>query len=121
MTKPTATPKRGPWIAIAAVVALPFVACGGCGVYGVLKIRWAKTTAHAYCDEDVAIGAPIVGLEAKALARGLQVIDVPPDPAATPPKDGRLMAWEGFVFARHFCNVEHDGKSVLAKSTSSLD
>ncbi len=108
------------WLTVALIVALPFASCGGFGAYGVLKVRWARGQVHELCD-GVAVGTPIAGLEAKARELHLNVMTIAPNTPGAPHKEGKILAWEGFVFARHFCEIDHDGTTVLAKHTSSLD
>lgn len=90
--------------------------------YPSLKIQWAKHQAESLCAEAV-IGGPVEGLEAKARDLGLRVISQPAgwytDPKNPPP--ARISAWEGWIFARWFCDIEHADGKVIQKHTFYLD
>ena len=79
-------------------------------------VSWAARAVDGFC-ATVEVGAPAAGLEARARAASLQVMSLP----ARPPEKAKLMAWEGFAFARRFCDVEHEGGAVTSKRTSALD
>lgn len=104
---------------VAAIVGLPLVTCGGCVGVIVTKLREAKVNVTAFCEGDVAVGAPVAGIDGKARARGLDVISVPR--AADGSKPAALIVWQGVAFSRHFCNIEHDDQVVLTKRVSYLD
>ena len=87
--------------------------------YAVLKIRWAHGAATEMCNT-YAVNDPfdIAEFERRASARGLQSFCGPAVPEArTGPT---CMAWEGFVFSRWFCDIEHTDK-VVALRVNALD
>lgn len=86
----------------------------------VVKVGWAKRQAEAVCAEAV-VGGPVEGLEAKARARGLIVWSSPAGTVLGRPQPASIMAWEGFVFARWFCTIEHADGKVLSKRMWFLD
>src|SRR4051812_46511311 len=108
--------KRGRWLVV-AIIALPFVSCGAFGVFGIFKVRWARATVREVCDRAL-IGGPIAGIEENARDRHLDVMTIAPNTPGAPHKEGKILVWSGFVFARHFCEIDHDGTTVLAKHTS---
>jgi len=112
--------KKRSWVVVALIFALPFASCGAFGVYGIGKVRWARATVGAYCDA-VVVGAPIAGLDARARDMSLQVMSIAPNTPGAPHKEGKILVWEGFAFARHFCEIDHDGSVVTGKHTSALD
>ena len=68
------------------------------------------------------VGAPVAGLAAEARNRWLEVLELPAhrdDDGNTEP--AALMVWQGWVFARRFCDVEHVGGKVTKKHGMSLD
>ncbi|MEO7328567.1 MAG: hypothetical protein ABI193_08315 [Minicystis sp.] len=105
--------KSRTWIGIIVAVV---VLGGSCVGYPVAKIRWSSRQVRQFCDE-VAIGAPIDGLKARAAERWLNVIESPP--RAEEP--GKLVFWQGWVFARHLCEIHYVDNVVTEKRTSSLD
>ena len=105
----------------AILVAAPIVLLGVFLVVMVIKLQWARATTNAFCNEDVVVGGPVAGLEAKARARRLDVISVPASTKPSEPRPASFLAGEGFVFARTFCTVEHDDVVVLSKRVSSID
>lgn len=89
---------------------------GSCIGYPMVKMRWAERQVREFCDE-VVVGGPIDGLEARAGRRWLHVIDLP-QRAGEP---GELLFWQGWLFSRHFCQVHHVGGVVTEKKTTYLD
>jgi hypothetical protein len=75
---------------------------------------------NTFC-ASVVVGGPMAGLEERAREEGLRVMVQRERPAETPPKPAALVAWEGFVFARRFCEVQHANGIVIGKDTFSLD
>lgn len=95
--------------ALIALVIFSLIA----GVYGAFKVRWAKKQVDAF-NQLVVIGMPVAGLETKAKELKLKYRQVTVGTA----KNGRLIVWEGFAFARWFCDVEYrDGKAANKKVT----
>lgn len=75
--------------------------------YGALKVRWAKSGVVAF-SQLAAVGTPVSDLEAKAKAMHLNCkrtegLD----------KHGKLLVWDGFAFARWFCEVEYQNGKVV--------
>lgn len=89
---------------------------GACVGYPVAKMRWSSRQVHAFCDE-VRVGGPIEGLKPRAEQRGLNVIESP----ARLDQPEKLIAWQGWVFSRHLCEVHGAGGIVTEKRTSALD
>ncbi len=86
-----------------------------------VKIGWAKQQTHSLCAETV-VGEPVERFDARARDRGLIVwSSAAGTDAHGQPRPGLQMGWEGFGFARHFCNVEHADGRILSKRTSFLD
>lgn len=92
------------------------VAFAGCVGYPAAKVRWAARAVDGFC-ATVEVGAPIAGVAERAEAASLRVMTRP----ARANERGAIVAWEGFAFARRFCDVEHDGAVVTGKRGSSLD
>lgn len=103
---------RAPLIATAIVLVLG----GSCVGYPVYKLRWTARVVNDFC-ASVHVGDPIDGLAQKARSAGLDVIESPP----TPGRKATLMAWQGWMFARRFCDVEHEAGRVTGAKKSSLD
>ena len=111
------TKRRGWLIGCGAALLLG----GGCVSYPIGKIAWSRRTVDAFCAE-VAVGTPVAGLAAKARGRWLEVIEVPAHVGADGTSDPAVvMIWQGWVFARRFCSVEHADGKVTNKHGSSLD
>lgn len=89
-----------------------------CCIYPFAKIQWAHNRVDAFF-KGVNIGMPAdVGkLEAMAKDLGLQIR------LSKAPQDGtpRLLAWEGWAFARWFCEVEFSQGKVVNKKVFFLD
>jgi hypothetical protein len=100
-------------VAWLGAVGLGFAGCVG---YPAAKLAWANHAVDAFC-ASVEVGAPVAGLEARALAASLRTMSLP----ERPPERAKLVAWEGFAFARRFCDVEHERGLVTTKRSSSLD
>jgi hypothetical protein len=89
-----------------------------CCIYPFAKIRWAHSRVQAFSNV-VSIGMPAdpAGLEAKAGDLGLKTL------ASKGFKDEptRLLAWQGWAFARWFCEVESMQGKVIKKEVYFLD
>ncbi|MCI5121470.1 MAG: hypothetical protein D3908_09835 [Candidatus Electrothrix sp. AUS4] len=65
----------------------------------------------------VVIGQPVAGLEDKAKELHLNFRNM----TETNGKDGNVLVWEGFSFARWFCDVEYKDGKVTTKKVTFLD
>jgi hypothetical protein len=87
-------------------------------IYPFAKIRWAHSRVQAFSNV-VSIGMPAdpAGLEAKAKDLGLKTL------ASKGIKDEptRLLVWQGWAFARWFCEVEFIQNKVSKKEVYFLD
>lgn len=81
-----------------------------------VKVGWAKQQTQALCAE-VSIAAPVAEVAARGRDRGLIVWSM----EARAGEPAQVTAWEGFVFLRWFCTVEHRDGRVQSKHTFSLD
>ena len=104
--------KRFKWIK----TFVPLLILLFCVIYPMLKIRWAHNQVESFCME-VAIGMPIHGLEEKAKERSLKIIKF----KANGSDPAKMTVWEGWAFARWFCDIEHTNGKVVSKKTVSLD
>ena len=72
--------------------------------------------------QEVEIGQSIQGLEKRAQEAGLEVTHRPPLPQtegqSTP---GRLTAWDGWMYARWFCDLKYEDEKVVFKEMFFLD
>ena len=100
----------------AGIVVAGAVLGGSCVAYPVAKLRWSSRQVHRFCDE-VMVGGPMEGLRPRAEERGLNVIESP----ARLDQPEKLIAWQGWVFSRHLCEVHGAGGIVTEKRTSALD
>jgi hypothetical protein len=110
MTKPQR--KSLKWIKI----FVPLLILLFCVVYPMLKMRWVHNQVESFCME-VAIGMPILGLEEKAKERSLKILKF----EANGSRPARMTVWEGWAFARWFCEIEHANGKVVSKKTALLD
>jgi hypothetical protein len=82
---------------------------------------WAKNRVERFCQE-IEIGQEIEGLENRAEEAGLEVNHRPPLPRtegqSTP---GRLTAWDGWMYARWFCDIKYEDDKVVFKEVFFLD
>ncbi|MGC4094239.1 MAG: hypothetical protein QM756_41290 [Polyangiaceae bacterium] len=85
-------------------------------LYPFAKLGWASLQVQRFC-ASVRPGDAISGLEPNARRLGLDVMNRP----AHDDRPASFSAWQGFVFARKFCSVEHDGTRALKVEKSSLD
>lgn len=89
--------------------------------YPILKVQWTVRTVRAYC-HSIQPGAPVAGLADRAQGASLQVMELPesisPDGMRRP---GRISAWEGWIFVRSFCNINHEAGKVTSVKQASLD
>ena len=71
-----------------------------------------------FCDE-VHPGDAVTGLEYRARSLGLEVVDLPAPPDGS--RRAALSAWQGFSFARTFCNVEYEAGHVTDAQRTFVD
>jgi hypothetical protein len=108
---PARRSKRTFWgCLIAAIVGL-LATCG----YPPAKMYWSRTQVKRFCDQ-VKIGQPTDGLAARAREMWLQVREY-----ELRGRDPTISVWEGWVFARTFCDVSHRDGKVTDKRLFSLD
>lgn len=87
-----------------------------CALYPVFKIRWAKNKVESFCSR-IAVGMTVQGLEERARDFGLKVrVFKGHDTRRT-----KIIVWDGWVFARWFCEIEHVNGKVVNKDTFFLD
>ena len=86
-----------------------------------LLMALAKNRVNRFCQE-IEIGQSIQGLEKHAHEAGLEVTHRPPLPQtegkSTP---GRLTAWDGWMYARWFCDLKYEDDKVFSKEIFFLD
>jgi hypothetical protein len=87
-----------------------------CAIYPVVKIRWAKNRVKDFCSH-ISIGMRVQGLEQRAKDYGLKVKTFKGSDSQSP----RIIVWEGWAFARWFCEIEHSNGKVVHKKAFSLD
>ncbi|MBI2466915.1 MAG: hypothetical protein HYV62_03705 [Candidatus Rokubacteria bacterium] len=85
-----------------------------------VKVEWAKRQTHTLCD-DTAVGGAVAASEAKARNLGLIVWSLETRATEGRAQPATMMAWEGFMFARWTCSIEHADGTVLSKRTFFLD
>ncbi len=88
--------------------------------YPFFKMNWAEAQVHKFCSE-INIGDPVKGLKAKAEKFGLKLRDRPSYKKDKKVYPAKVLVWEGWAYARYFCDIEHDGKSVIASKETFLD
>lgn len=81
----------------------------------------AKNRVHHFCQE-IEVGQSVEGLEERAKEAGLEVTHRTPLPKtegqSTP---GRLTAWDGWMYARWFCDLKYEDDQVVSKEIFFLD
>ena len=86
-----------------------------------LLMALAENRVNRFCQE-IEIGQAIEGLEKRANEAGLNVTHRPPLPKTegqTTP--GRLTAWDGWMYARWFCDLKYQDDQVVSKELFFLD
>ncbi|HET9931878.1 MAG TPA: hypothetical protein VFQ35_14350 [Polyangiaceae bacterium] len=87
-------------------------------LYPAAKLSWVRVQVRRFCD-DVHPGDAVTGLEARARSLGLEVVNRPA------PLDGSrkpaLSAFQGFTFARTFCDVEYEAGRVTDARRTFVD
>jgi len=87
-------------------------------MYAKAKVAWANVQTQRFCDS-VRPGDQVAGLEDRARKLGLRTL------MGRASADGQLppglLTWEGWAFARYFCNVEHDNSRVTKRERYFLD
>jgi len=107
------------------VLSVPCCLCG----YPVVRVRVARDRVTSFCDS-VVVGAParFSEMEREARDQGLEVMGPFPlhasEARSVEPGAERGQEWtayDGWGFARWFCNVRMDGGVVFAKEVTHLD
>lgn len=87
-------------------------------LYPAAKLGWVRVQVRRFCD-DVHPGDAVSGLERRARSLGLEVLDQPAPPDGS--RRAALSAWQGFTFARTFCNVEYEAGHVTDAQRTFVD
>ncbi|MFC1840837.1 hypothetical protein ACFL1N_14760 [Thermodesulfobacteriota bacterium] len=106
------SPKRYPWKKGFVIFLILLI----CIAYPLLKMRWAKNKVESFCSR-ISIGMTVQGLEQRAKDYGLKVRISNGSDSQNP----KILVWEGWVFARWFCVIEHSNGKVVNKEAFSLD
>ena len=81
----------------------------------------AKNRVEGFCDE-ITVGQQFAGLEERAKEAGLEVRHRPPlRKTEGEPVPGRLSAWDGWMYARWFCDIKYEDDKVVSKEVFFLD
>jgi len=100
------------WISILVVLLVLII----CALYPVLKIRLAKNKVESFCSR-IAVGMTVQGLEERARDFGLNVRMS----KGNDTQRAKIIVWDGWVFARWFCEIECVNGKVVKKGTFFLD
>ncbi|UCE74235.1 MAG: hypothetical protein JSV56_00640 [Methanomassiliicoccales archaeon] len=87
-----------------------------CALYPLFKVRWAKNQVESFCSR-IAAGRIVQGLEQRAKDFGLKVKMF----KGNDTQRAKIIVWDGWVFARWFCEIEHVNGKVVNKETFFLD
>lgn len=85
-------------------------------LYFVVKIRWAKNRVENFSSR-ISIGMTVQGLEQRAKDYGLKVKTFKGNDS----QPAKIIVWEGWAFARWFCEIEHLNGKVIHKEVFFLD
>jgi hypothetical protein len=85
-------------------------------LYSVVKIRWAKNRVENFSSR-ISIGMTVQGLEQRAKDYGLKVKTFKGNDS----QPAKIIVWEGWAFARWFCEIEHLNGKVIHKKVFFLD
>ena len=85
-------------------------------LYPVVKIRWAKNRVENF-NSRISIGMTVQGLEQRAKDYGLKVKTFKGNDS----QPAKIIVWEGWAFARWFCEIEHLNGKVIHKEVFFLD
>ena len=109
IAKPT---KNFPWkkILIIFLIILIFV------IYPILKMRWARNKVAKFCSH-VSIGMTVQGLAERAKDYALKVKII----EGSDSHPAKIIVWEGWAFARWFCEIEYSKEKVIKKEVIFLD
>lgn len=88
--------------------------------YAIGKEKWADLQAKRFCSS-VHAGDAVHGLDKRAEGFGLRVMSSQARVIAGESRPPTITAWEGWVFSRHFCDVEHDNSKVVRVRSMFLD
>ena len=100
------------WISVLVVLLVLII----CALYPVLKIRLAKNKVESFCSR-IIVGMTVQGLEERARDYGLKVKMSNGNDA----QGAKIIVWDGWVFARWFCEIECVNGKVVKKATFFLD
>jgi hypothetical protein len=103
----------------AVFIVVTLVVCGI--LFPSVLMLVAKNRVESFCQQ-IEIGHEITGLEESAKKAGLEVTHRPPlattEGQRTP---GRLTAWDGWMYARWFCDLKYEDDKVVSKEVFFLD
>lgn len=105
-------PKNFPWKKSFVIFLIILI----CVAYPILKMIWTKNKVENFCSH-ISIGMAVQGLEGKAKDYGLKVIvhnGIDSHPA-------EIIVWEGWAYARWFCEIEISNGKVVHKGVFFLD
>jgi hypothetical protein len=81
----------------------------------------AKNRVERFCQQ-IEVGQKFAGLEASAKEAGLEVRHRPPLPRTEGQSvPGRMTAWDGWMYARWFCDIKYQDDEVVSKEVFFLD
>jgi hypothetical protein len=81
----------------------------------------AKSRVEGFCAE-ITVGQEFAGLEERAKQAGLETAHRPPLPRTEGQStQGRLSAWDGWMYARWFCDIKYEDDKVVSKEIFVLD
>jgi hypothetical protein len=111
-------PRKSHWRWVAIVSGVLFL----CAVlFPSMLMALAKNRVGRFCQE-IKIGQSINGLEKRALEIGLNVTHRPPLlKTGEDSVPGRLTAWDGWTYARWFCDLKYEDDRVVSKEMFCLD
>jgi hypothetical protein len=111
-------PRKSVWRRVAFIVS----ALAVCAILlPSLLMALAQNRVNRFCQQ-IEIGQSIRGLEKLAKEAGLEVTHRPPLPRTEGQRTpGRLTAWDGWMYARWFCDLKYEDEKVLSKEMFFLD
>lgn len=111
-------PRKSPWRWVAIVFGVLLL----CAIlFPSLLMALAQNRVGRFCQE-IEIGQSIEGLKERASKMGLNVTHRPPLPKSEGDSiQGRLTVWDGWMYARWFCDLRYENDQVVSKDTFFLD
>jgi hypothetical protein len=100
------------WISVLVVLLVLII----CALYPVFKMRLAKNKVESFCSR-IAVGMTVQGLEERARDFGLNIRMS----EGNDTQGARIIVWDGWAFARWFCEIECVNGKVVKKGTFFLD